>query len=51
MKKYNKPNIDVIKIAPSVSIAAGLENWVMGNELISEANLTTYEYTSTDSEN
>ena len=51
MKNYNKPNLEVIKIAPSVSIAnGGLESWVLGNEYISESNLTTYEYSSSDSE-
>lgn len=51
MKNYNKPNLEIIKIAPSVSIAAGLENWVLGNEISAATNLSTYEYTSTELEN
>ena len=47
MKNYNKPNVEVVKIAPLASIAAGgLENWLMGNEISAASNLSTYEYSS-----
>ena len=47
MKNYNKPNLEVVKIAPSVSIAAaGLEGWVLGNDIKADVNITTYEYSS-----
>jgi len=46
MKNYIKPSIDVLKIAPEVTIAAGLEDWMMGNELSADSNITTFEYIS-----
>ena len=47
MKNYIKPNMDITKIAPEVTIAsAGLSGWLEGNELNAAENITTFEYVS-----
>ena len=47
MKNYIKPNMDIKKIAPDVTIAStGLSGWLEGNELNASENITTFEYIS-----
>ncbi len=46
MKNYIKPNMELTKIAPEVTIAAGLAEWMNGNELSADTNITTFEYIS-----
>ena len=47
MKNYLKPSMDITKIAPeSVIAASGLSDWMEGNELNAEQNITTFEYIS-----
>ena len=47
MKNYLKPNMEITKIAPETVIAAsGLSDWMEGNELNADQNITTFEYIS-----
>ena len=46
MKNYIKPNVELTKIAPDVTIATGLSGWLEGNELNAAENITTFEYIS-----
>ena len=46
MKNYIKPNMEITKIAPETVIAAGLSEWMEGNELNADKNITTFEYIS-----
>ena len=46
MKNYIKPNMELTKITPEVTIATGLSEWLEGNELNAAENITTFEYVS-----
>ncbi len=47
MKNYIKPDINLIRIVSEGKLAlSGLSDWLIGNDLQADINITTFEYIS-----
>ena len=47
MKNYIKPDINLIRVVFEEKLAlSGLSDWLIGNDLQADINITTFEYIS-----